>query len=228
MFTLIQQGGLVMLPILAGSIVALAVFVERLIQYRRQTLHVGEFLKGVCNLVRRRRFPEALERCEEAHGPVVQVVHAAIRHHRLPRPELKELVQEVAQLQVPRLEQHLVVLATIGNVTPLLGLLGTVTGMIKTFMQVQAKAGTATVADLSGGVWEALITTAAGLAVGIPAYLAYNYLASRLNGFLRDMERAGIEIVQALGENAQIIDFEEASGGTAPARQGPAQSGGVS
>jgi biopolymer transport protein ExbB len=228
MFSLIQQGGPLMLPMLAGSILALAVFIERLLQYQRQTLHVGEFLKGVCNLARRRRFPEALQRCEEGHGPVVQVVHAAIRHHRLSRPELKELVQEVAQLQVPRLERHLVVLASIAQVRPLLGLLGTVTGMIRTFMQMQAKAGTATVTDLAGGIWEALITTAGGLAVGIPALLAYNYLVSRLNGFLRDMERAGIEIVQALGENAQIIDFEEASGTAAQEKPGPAKSGGLS
>jgi biopolymer transport protein ExbB len=226
MFSLMQSGGPLMWPILVASVIALAVFLERTIQYRRQTINVGEFLKGVCHLVRRRRFPEALARCEEAHGPVVQVAHAAIRHHRLPRAELKELVQEVAQLQVPRLEQHLGVLATIGHVTPLLGLLGTVTGMIQAFAQVQAKAGTATVADLAGGIWESLVTTGAGLAVGIPAYVAYNFLVTRMGGLLRDMERAGIEIVQALGEHAQIIDFEEEVGGGERSAGGPATSGG--
>lgn len=228
MFSLMQRGGLLMWPILIGSIVALAIFLERVIHYRRQTLNVGEFLKGICHLVRRRRFPEALDRCEEAHGPVVQVAHAAIRHHRLPRSELRELVQEVAQLQVPRLERHLGLLATVGHVAPLLGLLGTVTGMIQAFAQVQAKAGTVTVADLAGGIWESLITTAAGLAVGIPAYIAYNYLVVRVHGLVHDMERAGIEIVQALGEHAQIIDFEEAAGETTRSGEGPAKTGDAS
>jgi len=202
-----------MWPVVAGSFIALIVFLERVIYYRRQELRVGDFLVGVINLIRRKNFAEVLDRCDEAHGPVAQVVHAAVRHHDLPRAELKELVQEVGQLQVPRLEQNLSILATIGYLAPLVGLLGTVTGMIAVFVKVQEKAGTATVADLAGGIWEALITTAAGLTVAIPAYAAYNYLTARMHRIVRDMERAGIETVHALTEKGSIVDFPDARQG---------------
>ncbi|MBX7156887.1 MAG: MotA/TolQ/ExbB proton channel family protein [Verrucomicrobiae bacterium] len=200
MFELIQRGGFLMWPILIASAVALTIFFERWLFFRRQDLKAEEFLAGIINLVQRRQYQEALDRCEEAYGPVAQVVHAAIKHHNLPKSELREIVQEVAQLQMPRLEQHLSTLATLGYLTPLIGLLGTITGMISVFMTMQAKSGTATAGDLSGGIWEALLTAAAGLCVAIPTYAAYNFLVTRLNHFMRDMERAGIEIVQALSE----------------------------
>ncbi|MEZ5406289.1 MAG: MotA/TolQ/ExbB proton channel family protein [Verrucomicrobiia bacterium] len=200
MFELIQRGGFLMWPILIASAIALTIFFERWLFFRRQDLKAEEFLAGIVNLVQRRQYQEALDRCEEAYGPVAQVVHAAIKHHNLPKSELREIVQEVAQLQMPRLEQHLSTLATLGYLTPLIGLLGTITGMISVFMTMQAKSGTATAGDLSGGIWEALLTAAAGLCVAIPTYAAYNFLVTRLNHFMRDMERAGIEIVQALSE----------------------------
>lgn len=214
---MIQKGGLLMWPILGISVASIAIFVERLIVYRRNEVNTAEFLRGIVSLVRRGRFAEALERCEEAHGPVAQVAHAAVQHHSLAREEMKEFLGEVAQLQVPRLEQHLVGLSTIGYLAPLLGLLGTVTGMISVFIEVQNGAGTATAADLAGGVWEAMLTTAAGLVVAIPTYAGYNYLASRLQGFVRDMERAGIELVHAMASPLPVIDFDEAAGGL-PAR----------
>ncbi len=195
--------------LLAASFIASTAFLERIFFYRRQEMRVPDFLSGILNLVRRKNYPEALDRCDEAHGPVAQVVHAAIRHHDLPKPELRELLQEVAQLQVPRLEQHLPLLATIGFLSPMIGLLGTVMGMISIFVRLQDKAGTATVADLAGGIWEALITTAAGLAIAIPCYAAYNYLLSRMGRIIRDMERAGIETLHALSEKVSIVEFED-------------------
>lgn len=209
MFELIQRGGFLMWPILLASAIALTIFFERWLFYRRQDLKAEEFLAGIINLIQRRHYQEALDRCEEAYGPVAQVVHAAIKHHNMPKSELREVVQEVAQLQVPRLEQHLSTLATIGYLTPLIGLLGTITGMISVFMTMQAKSGTATAGDLSGGIWEALLTAAAGLCVAIPTYAGYNFLVTRLNHFVRDMERAGIEIVQALSE--KVVHLEEES-----------------
>ena len=151
MFELIQHGGFLMWPILMASAIVMAIFLERWIFYRRQDLKIDEFLTGIVNLVQRHQYQEALDRCDEAYGPVAQVVHAAIKHHEMPKSELRELVQEVAQLQIPRLEQHLSTLATLGFLTPLIGLLGTITGMISAFSVLQSNAGTATAGGFSRG-----------------------------------------------------------------------------
>lgn len=211
LFDVMQRGGTLMWFILACSVLGVAVFVERLIYFRRAQLKVAEFLAGIHGLLRRRNFIEALERCEEGHGPVVRVVQTAILKRNLPPTELREVVREVAQLQVPRLETNLTILSTISAIAPLLGLLGTVTGMIQAFWKINRTNGTAPIGDLAGGIESALITTAAGLVVAIPCYVAYNYLVSRLNAILADMERAGIEVIHVLTEPApkEIIHLDQ-------------------
>jgi len=137
----IQKGGLLMWPILACSIISIAVFAERLFYFHRATIHVSEFLKGLSNLIRRRNFAEALHESAGTPGPVARVIHAAIIRHDAPRRELRDIVQEAAQLEVPKLERFLPVLATIAFLTPLLGLLGTVAGMIDAFGTIASSGG---------------------------------------------------------------------------------------
>lgn len=197
-FELVRMGGPLMWAIIAASVLAIGVFLERLIYYHRCAMPLDPFLKAVGGLLRQKRVEEALDRCDEAYGPSARVIQAAIVKRHLAKDDLKELVQEVAQLQMPRLEAHLPMLATIAYVCPLLGLLGTVTGMIDAFMKINQGAGAAPVSDLAAGIWEALITTAGGLSVAIPAYIAHNFLVVRLQAIINDMERAGIEIVQIL------------------------------
>ncbi len=221
-FEILQLGGHIMWLILLASVIGFAVFVERLIYYHRCSIDVGEFLKGVTSLVRAKKYDEAVDRCDEAYGPAVRVVQAALVKRRLPKSDLKEFVQEIAQLQMPRLESHLGLLATIAYISPLLGLLGTVIGMIKAFMEMNTAMGSAPISDLAGGIWEALITTAGGLAVAIVAYSAFNYLSTRLNRIVSDIERAGIEIVQVLNdptplEPGRIPPADEDSGPLPPA-----------
>lgn len=199
-FELLQLGGHIMWLIVLASIIGFAVFVERLIHYHRCSIDIGEFLKGITALVRAGKFDEAIDRCDEAYGPAVRVVQAALMKRSLPKSDLKEFVAEIGQLQMPRLEQNLGLLATIAYLSPLLGLLGTVLGMIKAFMEMNTSMGSAPVSDLAGGIWEALITTAGGLAVAIVAYSAFSYLHFRLNRIVSDIERAAIEIVQVLNE----------------------------
>lgn len=210
-FEVIQQGGLIMGLIFFASVIAVGVFLERLIFYHRCQVPVGEFLKGITQLIRKKRFDEALERCDEAYGPAVKVIQSALLRRHLPRTELREVVTEVAQLQVPRLEANLNILSTIAHVAPLLGLFGTVTGMIQAFIDMTDAGGAAPVQQLSGGIWEALVTTAGGLGVAIPVYVAYSFLASRSGQLITDMERSGIEILHLLGEMEP--DAREASGG---------------
>ncbi len=207
----LQKGGLLMWPILACSIISIGVFAERLFYLHRATIHVGEFLKGLSNLIRRRNFAEALHESAGTPGPVARVIHSAIIRHDAPRSELRDIVQEAGQLEVPKLERFLGVLATLAFLAPLLGLLGTVAGMIDAFGTIASSGGYATVTELSSGIYKSLLTTAAGLVVATPTFVAYSYLSSRVNTMLHDMERAGIEIVHMLTESrpiSGIISFQ--------------------
>src|ERR1700759_539087 len=201
-----------MWPILICSIISIGVFAERLFYLHRATIHVGEFLKGLSNLVRRRNFAEALHESAGTPGPVARVIHAALIRHDASRSDLKEIVQEAGQLEVPRLERFLGVLATLAFLAPLLGLLGTVSGMIDAFGVLASSRGYATVTELSAGIYKSLLTTAAGLVVATPTFVAYSYLSSRVNAMMHDMERAGIEIVHMLTETTPlsgIISFQQ-------------------
>ncbi len=214
MLDYMQKGGPLMWLILLCSVVAVAVLAERLLYLHRATINVGEFLQGVSNLIRNRNFAEARIECQAASVPVTRVIHAAILRHRLPRQELREIVQEAGQLEVPRLERHLGILVGIGYLTPLIGLLGTVTGFIQAFVQLSANNGYATLPDVSAGIYQSLLTTAAGLVVAIPTILGYCYLSSRVTAMLHDMERAGIEVVHLLTETqleSSIVEFQPSS-----------------
>lgn len=195
---LVQRGGWIMGLLAVCSIVAVCVLLERWYYLKGSRMNVSEFLSGVLALVRRQSFPEAIARCEEGHGPIVTVVRTAIYKRHLPAAELREIVREVAQLEIPRLEEYISLLGTIGYVAPLLGLLGTVTGMIEAFIQINKSNGTASVAELSQGIYLALITTAAGLCVAIPCYIAHNFLVAQVHSIVADMERAGIETIHTL------------------------------
>src|SRR5437879_1075469 len=134
MIDYMQKGGPLMWLILFCSVISVGVFAERLVFFHRATIRVGEFMRGLANLIQRRNFAEALHECAGTPGPVARVIHAAIIHHDATRVELKDIVQEAGQLEVPSLERNLMILSTIAFVAPLIGLLGTVTGLIEAFV----------------------------------------------------------------------------------------------
>ncbi len=197
-FQVMQRGGPLMVVIFVCGIVALGVFLERMFFFKRSKMNVSEFLAGVLALVRRQSYAEAITRCEEGHGPVVSVVRTAIYKRHLDPNELREVVREIAQLEIPQLEANISLLGTMGYIAPLLGLLGTVTGMIDAFVKINQTNGTASVGELSQGIYLALITTAARLVVAIPCYLAHNFLVAQVPAIVADMERAGIETIHTL------------------------------
>lgn len=208
-----QKGGPLMWLILLCSIISVAVFSERLLYFHRATIQVGEFLRGLANLIQRRNFAEAIQECAGTPGPVARVVLAAIRNREAPRNELKDIVQEAGQLEVPKLEQKLTILSTIALVTPLIGLLGTITGLIDAFAKISEQGGYSSSMLVSDGIYQSLLTTAAGLVVAIPSALAYSFLSARVNTLMHDIERGGIEVVHLLDEkrrgvDASIIDFD--------------------
>ena len=198
MLELMQKGGPAMWVILAVSVVGVAVFLERLIYLHRAQVRVGEFLRGLANLVKGDRYEEARKQCLSTPGPVARVALSAVLARDCPRAELRDIVQEAGQLEVPRLERHLGLLTGLAYTAPLLGLLGTVLGLLEAFYLVSTQGGYATVADISGAVYQSLISAAAGLAVAIPALIGASYLSARVKELLHDMERAGIEMVNLL------------------------------
>jgi len=191
----LKNGGPVLWLILLAGAVALVVFIERLLHCHRAQINSIEFLNGVRNVLRRDNVVEALSICDATPGPVARLVKTAILNRDHGRERVRESLEEAGLAEVPRLEEKLNLLATIAQLAPLLGLFGTVLGFIDIFQQMQSHGLYAHVGQLSGGVWRALICTAAGLAVAIPAHAGYNYLVSRVNSVVLDMERAATEIV---------------------------------
>lgn len=198
MIVLFAKGGVLVWLIALCSVVGLAIFLERLLHYHRHTINTPEFLAGITNALRRNALVEALSICDETPGIVARVVKAAITRYDRSREEIEDAIEEVSLQEVPRLEQNLKGLATIAHVAPLIGLLGTVVGFISSFRKIEAMGSYVHVADIASGVWMALLCTAAGLAVAIPAFVAYNYLVSRVNEMVLDAERAATEIVAFL------------------------------
>ena len=195
MIVLFLKGGVLVWLIALCSVVGVAIFFERLLHYHRHTINTPEFLAGITNALRRNALVEALSICDETPGIVARIVKAAITRYDRSRKEIEDAIEEVSLQEVPRLERNLKGLATIAHVTPLLGLLGTVIGFISSFRKIETIGNFVHVSDIAGGVWMALLCTAAGLAVAIPAFVAYNYLVSRVNEMVLDAERASTEIV---------------------------------
>ena len=200
MLEMFNKGGLVMYPILLCSILFVAVLIERLFHLHRAQINTSEFIAGIRNIIKKRNIAEAVSICEDTPGPVAQVIKAGLLKHDRAKAEIKEAIDDAALHEVPRLEKNLIVLATIAHIAPLLGLFGTVTGMLRVFNKIQETAGRAGPGQLAGGIGEALITTVAGLAVAIPAFVAYNYLVSRVSTLVWDMERSATEVVDLLTE----------------------------
>ena len=217
--------------LLACSILALGIFAERLFLFHRSTINVGEFLQGLSNLVQKKNFAEALHECAGTPGPVARVIHSALIRHEAPRTELKEIVQEAGQLEVPRLERYLSVMITSAYIAPLIGLLGTVVGLVDTFVQFNTLSGQATIGELSKGVYQSLITSAAGLVVAIPTFILYSYLATYARALMHDMERGGIEVVNIIEDarrNTEIVSFSERKAGAAEPLTGERGTGAAS
>ena len=195
---IIASGGILMFPIAACSIVALAIAIERFYSLRRATINTREFMDSMRTVLRQNRVQEAVEICDETEGPIARIMKAGILKHNRGKADIREAIEDAGHLELPRLERYLSALATCANVAPLLGLLGTVAGMIKAFAQIQHKQGQVNPSDLAEGISNALITTAAGLTVAIPALVAYNYFITRVENLVVEMEISSSELVELL------------------------------
>ncbi len=198
--TLLFKGGPIVWLLLLASAGAIAIFVERLLHYHRAQINTTEFLFGLRNVLRQKNVIEALSICDAAPGPVARLVKTALLNREKSRAEIKEAMEQAGALEVARLEERLNLLATIAQLAPLLGLLGTVLGFVDIFQVLQKEGLYAHAALLSGGVWKALISSGVGLAVAIPAYAGHNYLVGEVSALALDMEKTSIDALNLLSE----------------------------
>jgi biopolymer transport protein ExbB len=196
-------GGPVMWPILLCSIFALAIVIEKFWHLHKIYIDTQDFLKRIMDKMKRHETREALQICDNTKSPIANILKAGILKYDRPRPQIIESIEDASLYEIPRIEKNLSTLATIAHISPLLGLLGTVTGMVRAFQVIQAKSTSfhpVSPGDLAGGIWEALLTTVAGLIVAIPTFVAYNYLVNRINHFILEIEKASTELVNFLTE----------------------------
>lgn len=206
LFSIVAKGGWLMILLGACSVVALAIFIERLITLRRDEINTRAFLRGVKDRLQDSDVEAAVHLSKRTPGPVAAITKAGLDRYRRPRLEIKEAIESAGKTALYQSEKYLGVLATIATAAPLIGFLGTVTGMIRAFMRIEALGGNVNASVLAGGIWEALITTAAGLTVGIPALIFYNYLQGRVEKFVFQMEEASIDLLDTLskGESSDV------------------------
>lgn len=192
-----ERGGPVMWPLLALSVLALTVAIWRYMALRQATRGIDVFMRELRELVGRGDVKGAVDACGRAGGPVAAIVRAGLLRLGRPRDEVELSLQDAAAHELAELERGLPVLATIAMVAPLLGFLGTVTGMINSF-EALAAVGLNNPAAVASGISEALITTATGLIIAIPVQMIYNYFVTRVNAAVRNMEAAANLLLDAL------------------------------
>ncbi len=197
-YSVFAKGGPVMWLLAVLGLAAVIIFVERALYLHRGQIKSTEFLNGIKNLLLKQRLMEALTLAEETPGPVAGVVKAGLRHAADDEIAMRYAIQEAAIVEIPVLERRISALAAIAQIAPLFGLLGTLLGMIKTFWLFNQGGNYATPVVLAGGMWEALLTAAAGLAVAIPAHLGRHFLTGRVRLLVQDMEWAGSELMRFL------------------------------
>lgn len=193
----IQSGGTVMYVIILCALVACFIVFEKWFQFHRNQINTGELINGLTNVLKRDGFTEAITLCDAYPGPVSRLLISAIQSYKRGDndEEIRQAVENAAMAELPRLERYMNLLGTIAYVAPLLGLLGTVLGMMGAFEVIAERGEALVTSDLSGAIKQALITTAGGLTVAIPAYVAYSYLMGRIHSITFDMEKAASEIL---------------------------------
>jgi len=205
------KGGFIMWPILLSSIIGLAVSIDRFIMLRKAKINVPAFMVRIRGFIKKKDISGAISYCMQEKSPVANIVRKGLRKYKYGHDRVKDAIENAGSQEISKLEKGLSVLASVAGIAPLLGFLGTVTGMIQAFMTIQDLAGAANPSDLAGGIWEALITTAFGLIIGIPAFALYNYFLSAVKKLVGEMETVAndvIDVIQDGGKDEVEIDDE--------------------
>ncbi len=227
MTELIEQIGPLFWVLSAFSLYGLAVVAERFLYFHRVRINIGDFLKGLTMLIRKRNFKEASHEASLMPGPVARVVESVISRPSLPLLELRSIAEESAQLEVYKIEKNIRGLLVVATLAPLIGVLGTIFGLVRFYSQPGVFEGKVPNLVMSEAMFQALLSSAFGLLVAIPAYIFYAYLSSRARLVIHEVQRAGMEAVYLVNDTrdkegceaiADDDDDEEEAGDKAKAR----------
>lgn len=200
MVEIFKAGGFVMYPMVLLSILTMAIGIERIIYLRKARMDADSFMGVINGFLERNSLDEAYKHCESTSGPVAEIIKSGLKNQRRGRAEVIRSIEDAGALEVAQLEKGILILQTISKIAPLIGLFGTVTGMIASFRAIGESAGGGNPANVASGISEALIATASGLVVAIPAYFLSFYFLDRVNKFMLDMQKSSIRFLDALGD----------------------------
>ena len=209
LISILSKGGWLMLPLLLTSLIAVAIIIERYIVIKKSKLNVPAFLVKIRGMLIKKDISGAMSYCIEEKSPAANIIKSGLKKYSLGHERVKEAIENAGRQEVAKLEKGLSVVATIAGIAPLIGFLGTVTGMIQTFMKIEDLQGGANPSDLAGGIWEALLTTAVGLAIGIIALAFYNYLTSAINKLILEMELVSNDVVDIIEDTNSGKELKE-------------------
>ncbi len=202
MLEFLSKGGVLVIPILLCSVLSLAIFVERLIRFTRLRSRGAGLAEKTVAMMESGQDQEAYEMLIQSNSPMGRVLAQAIEVKDQDRETLETVIAHSTDEEVRSLSSYVQALATMGNIAPLLGLLGTVLGMIKAFMVIQQMGGKVNAAVLAGGIWEAMLTTALGLAVALPTMVAHSYLISRIDKYEARLQAGAVVFIKAFGRGS--------------------------
>ncbi len=198
MIEFLSKGGMLVFPIMLCSALALAIFLERVVSFTRMKSRGAGLAEKVAIFLIEGNESDAATIATESNSPMGRILTQAIGVKDNDREMLETVIVNATEAEVRNLSSYIQALATIGNIAPILGLLGTVIGMIKAFMVIQQMGGKVNAAVLAGGIWEAMLTTALGLAVALPTMVAHSYLVSRVDSYEARLQNGSVTFMKAL------------------------------
>ena len=202
MMDFLAKGGVLVGPILFCSVIALAIFLERIIRLSRIRIRGSGLVDNIARHIKDGEDHMAYELAESSDSPMGRVLAQAMEVKGQDQDIIETVIVNATEEEVRGLSRYLQALATIGNIAPLLGLLGTVIGMIKAFMVIQEMGGKVNAAVLAGGIWEAMLTTALGLAVALPTIVAHSYLLARVDKYEAQLQDGAVTFVKAIAKRS--------------------------
>ena len=206
MIEIFEKGGIMMYPLILASVLALAIIIERFFSLQKRKVIIPEIISVVEQFSSFKDMELAKNICAKYNGPLSNLIQLGLENTDLERAEIKELIEDQGRQEVRHLEKGLTIIETIAVISPLMGLLGTVLGMIKVFGVIKEQ-GIGQAAALSGGISEALITTVTGLFVGIPVLIFFNYFSRKAEIFVLDIEKYSIILIQKIHKLSQMTSL---------------------
>lgn len=196
------QGGIMMIPILLASLIGVTIFFERLLSIRKKNIVPEAFVREILTLISSKKYVDAIALCKQNKSSFARIVQHAVENRHFERSDLKTIMEEYGSLEIKKMERFLKGLGAVFTISPLLGLLGTVTGMIEVFRRIE-KAVNPKISDMAGGIWEALLTTAFGLTVAIIVFIGYRYIVGKIDGYSHELEELSVRVLNILKGNQE-------------------------